>query len=281
MNYFISAGAAGLALAAGLLLVREIDSSGAFYQASVRRMEDLAYIVGEQRPIDTFLAMHPLKDLSTGYPPPEVKDGKTLVTGVPIINQFPELPVGCEITSATVLLQYLGYDVDKMTMERDYLPKDNNFFYDKSGVRWGPDPNKAFVGNPKDHGLGCLAPVIANSIDSYLKAQGSQGYAVQLQNADQATLETLLDNGVPIQVWASREMMSFRYTPNNQWTISGSGQNYVWPANSHSLVLIGYDANNYYFSDCDNKPQITPYEKSEFLAKWNQFGRQGIVIKRA
>lgn len=280
MNYFIAVGVAGIALTAGIFLAREIGSSGSFYKDSLTRMEELSYVVGEQRPIDTFLAMHPLEGLRKGYAPPEVKGGKTLITGVPIINQFPELPVGCEITSATALLQYLGYDVDKLTMERDFLPKDNDFYYDKSGIRWGPDPNKTFIGNPKNHGLGCLSPVIANSIDSFLKSKGSMGYSVQLQNADQATLETLLDNGIPIQVWASREMMPFRYTTNNQWNISGSGENFIWPANSHSLILIGYDSDNYYFSDCDNKPSITAYGKSAFLTKWNQFGRQGVIIRQ-
>ena len=38
------------------------------------------------------------------------------VLDVDVIYQRPELPTGCEVTSLTALLQYLGFDVDKTTM---------------------------------------------------------------------------------------------------------------------------------------------------------------------
>lgn len=44
------------------------------------------------------------------------------VLDVDVIYQRPELPTGCEVTSLTALLQYLGFDVDKTTMAEDFLP---------------------------------------------------------------------------------------------------------------------------------------------------------------
>src|SRR5690606_26676624 len=39
-----------------------------------------------------------------------------ITLNVPIISQLPELPTGCEITAVTMMLQYLGLDVDKITL---------------------------------------------------------------------------------------------------------------------------------------------------------------------
>ena len=39
------------------------------------------------------------------------------------ILQTPELPNGCEITSLTILINHLGFDVDKLTMADKLLDK--------------------------------------------------------------------------------------------------------------------------------------------------------------
>ena len=47
----------------------------------------------------------------------------TQLTDFEIIEQYPELPTGCEITAMTMVLNYYGYNVDKVTMALDYMPK--------------------------------------------------------------------------------------------------------------------------------------------------------------
>lgn len=42
---------------------------------------------------------------------------------IPFVSQYPELPTGCEITALTTVLNYLGYNVDKLTMADYYLDK--------------------------------------------------------------------------------------------------------------------------------------------------------------
>ena len=54
---------------------------------------------------------------------------------VNLIKQMPELPTGCEITAVTMMLQYAGQPVDKVTLAHE-MP------YDAS------DWNKGFVGDP-------------------------------------------------------------------------------------------------------------------------------------
>lgn len=69
--------------------------------------------------------------------------------------QNPELPTGCEITALTTVLNYLGYDVDKLTLADNFLDK---------GRVGETSPYKAFVGNPRDEdACGAFAPVIVNS----------------------------------------------------------------------------------------------------------------------
>ena len=38
------------------------------------------------------------------------------------ILQNPELPVGCEITALTILLNYYGFNAEKTDMAKNYLP---------------------------------------------------------------------------------------------------------------------------------------------------------------
>lgn len=228
-----------------------------------------------------FLAAHSLEQLSEHYSPPERSAGKILIP-VPVINQYPELPVGCEITSAAALLNYLGYPVDKVEMQEKYLEDSYDFRFeviDGKKVRLGPDPTQVFVGNPKDTGFGCLSPVIVQSLNRFFSQQGSANYAIPLENANQATLEALLDRGIPIEVWASRNMKPFKYTANNEWIIESTGELFRWPGNAHALVLVGYDQDNYYFSDCDDKTEIQSYLKSDFLMRWEQFGSQGVIVR--
>ena len=50
-------------------------------------------------------------------------DSASAHLNVEFLSQKPELPTGCEITSLTTVLNYLGYDVSKETMANEYLPK--------------------------------------------------------------------------------------------------------------------------------------------------------------
>lgn len=70
----------------------------------------------------------------------QVQDGK--IVDVPHIQQMPELPRGCEVTSLAMLLQYAGVSVDKMTLASEIttIP-----FRDSNGLRG--NPNDGFVGD--------------------------------------------------------------------------------------------------------------------------------------
>ena len=66
--------------------------------------------------------------------------------------QNPELPHGCEITSLTAVLNYFGMNVSKLEMTDKYLPKQE--IRTEGNQRFGPNPNEAFAGNPRDKARG-------------------------------------------------------------------------------------------------------------------------------
>ena len=77
------------------------------------------------------------------------------------ILQLPELPTGCEITSLTMLLNHIGFDVSKHVLADNYLPK---------GEYRASNFNKVFVGDPHStYAYGCYAPVIVKAAKKYLE----------------------------------------------------------------------------------------------------------------
>lgn len=219
-----------------------------------------------------------VEQLGEGYINPDDFLGKVLID-VPVINQFPELPVGCEIASAVSVLNYIGYDIDKTEFTEKYITWDDSFKYDKNDKLHGPDPYKVFAGDPFKWGYGCYAPVLTESINRYFEDTGSSDMAIELNNVNIADLEKLVDEGVPVIVWASQEMMSYKYKESASWVVNGTSEEHQWLSNTHVLVFVGYDTNCYYFMDCNDKTEIMPYSKQGFINRWTEQGSQSIVIK--
>lgn len=232
----------------------------------------------EELPPSAFAEKYSFDRLAENYPAPKKLWNKTWIS-VPVINQYPELPVGCEITSAAVILNYLGFEVDKVWLQENFLKDSYNFRQINQEERKGPDPSKVFVGDPQQSGFGCFAPVIAESLERYFASVGSENLPVVLEGADERDLEALIDKGIPVIVWASLDMKPFRYTANNEWILETTGEVFRWPGNAHVMVLCGYDTNGYYFSDCNDKDNIVRYDKETFLHRWRQFGSQGVLVK--
>lgn len=219
-----------------------------------------------------------VEELGNGYEKPSEVFGKVLLD-VPVISQYPELPIGCEITSASALLQYLGFDADKLYLTDNYLIWDDNFTYDDQMVSHGPDPYKVFAGDPYDWGYGCFSPVITDTLNRYF-ADAAPGYeAVSLDGINSADIEKLLNEGVPMIVWASRDMKPYNYREPAEWLLNDTGEPFMWIGNSHTLVLCGYDSACYYFMDCDDKEEITPYLKERFLNRFEENGSQCVAVK--
>lgn len=188
----------------------------------------------------------------------------TVQLDVENILQNPELPNGCEITSAAIVLNYLGFDIDKVTLAENYLPMHIPY--------WEADPTVEFMGSPADElSFYCLPGAITTAVNTYLDEQNSSYNALDITGAEPAELEMYLAQGTPVLVWATRAFTEPLY--NYTFTMDDGS----WPyANSHCLVLTGYDEDNYYFAD--PMQEITEIDRDTFALRYEQLGSHAVVI---
>jgi len=189
---------------------------------------------------------------------------------VPLVCQLPELKNGCEVTSLTMLLQWAGIKVDKMTLASE-VKKDPTPYSNSGGViHWG-NPNVGFVGDITGKSIGFAVyhgPILDLAL-RYHKAVNLTG-----QSFDQVL--THVAAGSPVWVITT---FSFEFVPESQWqtVISPEGA-YRMTFNEHSVVLTGFDAENVYINDPYANIKDRKLNRANFLAGWQQFGNQAIVL---
>ena len=166
--------------------------------------------------------------------------GGTQLTDFDIIEQYPELPTGCEITALTMVLNYYGYNVDKITMALDYMPRvQAEFYHSEDGRLIGPDLENFFVGDPTtETGYICGTGAIVTAANRYLTDVGSDLTAVAMKNAQPEELYDLIDQGTPVVIWCTINMEDRAETDG--W-YREDGSYMEWSTNDHGAVLIGYD----------------------------------------
>ena len=164
----------------------------------------------------------------------------TQLTDFDIIEQYPELPTGCEITALTMVLNYYGYQVNKVTMALDYMPKVQAEFYrSEDGRLMGPDLENFFVGDPTEEtGYICGTGAIVTAANRYLADVGSDLTAAAMKNVQPEKLYDLIDQGTPVVIWCTINMEDRAETDG--W-YREDGTYMEWSTNDHGAVLIGYD----------------------------------------
>jgi uncharacterized protein YvpB len=212
----------------------------------------------------------------------EIFGGKVLIN-VPIVNQYPEMPVGCEISAATSLINYMGFKISDTDFAKKYFPHEEEadnygFWYDEDDVFHGPDPNKEFIGNPFGWGYGIYPAAVARAMNTYFLNVGSTSRAVAVNGLIEEDFKRLIDGGVPVIVWATLDMDSFNYRDPGVW-ITPDGKEITWYKGSHTLLLCGYDDDAFFFMDPNDKDEIIPYGKSLFMTRFKEAGEKAIIVK--
>lgn len=182
---------------------------------------------------------------------------------VPYIDQTEKWPTGCESVSAVMLLQYLGMEISVERFVEQYLEKEP--FWGKDGTFYGPNPWKAFVGEPADaQSMGCYAPVIVKALEKALLPEDGKGRKAktkwrkggddtdwEVMDLTGVSMEELLrdyiDNDTPVIFWASIDLKETITGP--AWILTDTGKLFTWRSNEHCMLLVGYDEENYYFND--------------------------------
>ena len=203
---------------------------------------------------------------------------------VPLINQNPDYPNGCEAASATMLLNYFGIDITLEDFINNYLPMSD--VYEKDGIRYGPNPAVSYAGNPKDpsRGWGVFEPVIANAITTILKEQKKTNPKLEYniyENDEKYSLKMAANqlNGAftPFLIWTTID-----YTETKdiyEWFSYDEKNTYTYPKNSHVVVVTGVDENYYYINDPLKSEKNIPIEKDILETSFDSLGRQLLLIE--
>ena len=196
----------------------------------------------------------------------EIPNSKKL--DVPLINQLPELYNGCEITSLTMMLNYIGIDVDKMTLAEE-VKKDPTPIIRSGDVitSWG-DPQYGFVGSISGNtgvGYAVYPEPLIPLINDYTDDRG-----VNLTGKSLDTLKQYLASDHPIIVWVTADwtMPSFITWTKNDKTIHAT-------FSEHAVLLTGFDENYFYFNDpLANKKSYVSI--NTFESVWTAMGSMAV-----
>lgn len=205
--------------------------------------------------------------------PTRGENGRVMIQGVPLIAQRPNFPTGCESASAVMAMQFAGASITMDAFVDEYLEKSSQFYY-QDNVKYGPDPNKVFLGSPRsDSAYGCFAPVIRDAINRYY------GNTAHVTDATGSSLEELcsryIDQGIPVLTWVSIRMIAPYYS--DSWVLP-DGSTFQWPANEHCAVLVGYDNEKYYFND-PWTGAVGGYSRALSESRYAFMGKQALVVQ--
>lgn len=223
------------------------------------------------------------------------REAKSVRLGVAAMSQYPELPNGCEITSLTQVLRFLGYDADKIELAENYLPCEDftletvSTAYYRGGkkryrtlsVAYGPDPADAFAGDPTDlyGGYYCFAAPLAAAANAYLADQGADGAARDITGADADTLRAYLRAGQPVIVWCTLAMHEV-FQSEVGWILPDGDAYYAY-GNLHCVVLDGFDEDAGTFHIADPIYGVYSVDAALFLSRYEALGSNAVAVQQA
>lgn len=194
------------------------------------------------------------------------------ISGIMRIEQMPELPRGCEVTSLAMLMNYKKKNVTKLELAEN-IDKNPVKISRSGGKTYCGDPNDGFIGDMYDfskHGLGVYHAPIAKLLAEYLPNS-----TVDLTGCEFGDLYYSLNLNRPVWVIINSSYAVLPASEFETW-VTPSGKEIQITYREHSVLVTGYDANNVYFLDPLN--QITSLNKNTFIKIWEQMGRQAVTV---
>lgn len=199
----------------------------------------------------------------------EVPAKNDSLLSIPFIQQKPELPRGCEVTSLAMLLNYAGVPVSKMELAEkiDKVP------FEKNGLRG--DMNEGFVGDMysmQNPGLGVYANPIYRLANQYLPDR-----IIDLTNQPIESLYERIDQGAPVWVITNYK---FKKLPESDFLTFHTGNGAMQVTYSeHSVVLTGYSEEFVFLNDPLAAEPNTKVNRRDFEEAWRQMGSQAISVR--
>lgn len=200
----------------------------------------------------------------------KIKD--RVLLDAPIINQFPELPRGCEVTALAMLLQYKGIAVDKMDLANKVVKDQTPLRKDNNKIFWG-NPNDGFIGDMYSYnnpGYGVYHEPIKKLAEEFMP-----GKIVDITGSD--FMEVMMYLSVDSPVWVITNA-SYKKLPEDSFEIwqTPRGEEKI-TYRLHSVLITGYDENFVYFNDSLKGEKNKRATKGDFIVAWEQLGSQAIT----
>lgn len=188
---------------------------------------------------------------------------------VPIL-QLPELPTGCEITSLCMILNYHGFNVDKLELANKYLKIEGSY----SEYTF----DEAFIGSPYETwGWGCYAPVITDTANKYLKLQGSSLEAINITGSSIEQIKETVYSGIPVMVWSTIGLDT-SHEEKTYW-ITPDGNKATFVQGEHCVVITGFNEETNKIIVLDPLIGRVEHNEQDFLKTYEKLHCQAVAIK--
>lgn len=187
---------------------------------------------------------------------------------VPLENQMPDLPNGCEVTSLSMLMNYYGIKVSKNELAETIQHVDS--FTD--GGKYRGNPHQGFVGHMTIANAGWC---VYNE-PLYNVARKYTSHIENITGSDFLSPLKLVSNGHPVMIITTT---TFNKVNNMQTWDTNTGKVNVTPS-SHACVITGYSKPKkvvYVNNPYGYKNQ--PVNWKNLQASYNQQGRQALYIR--
>lgn len=222
----------------------------------------------------------PVTEPPVAEPPVAEPPETSMIGDVPFYSQRSLLPTGCELVSAKMVLEF--YTGEEIPIQEIIDRVKCQYPQDVDGKSCAPHPSQAFIGDPWDPvSYGCFAAVICDMMNELLPA----GYtAEETTGTSVAELaETYIPQGQPVLLWATIAMIDSY--PHGGWYLLGddgkpTDEWYEWRASEHCLVLIGYDAEYYYFNDPYSWNGCTKFSRELVEKRHAEIGGYSAVVQK-
>ncbi len=185
---------------------------------------------------------------------------------VEFIDQYPELPTGCESVALTEALRYLGFKLEKTDFADIYLG-----FSDE--VMWG------YVGDPAESdGAGIFPPGLVMNANDYLASQHSDYRAYNTMGTELTDLYKLVDAGFPVVIWTTIDY-SVPYLEDDV-PFYYNDEEFYWYSNEHCVVLRGYDLDAGTVTLADPTHGIVTQDAEHFGLIYNNIGMLSMTVMK-
>ncbi|MCL2826932.1 MAG: C39 family peptidase [Eggerthellaceae bacterium] len=179
---------------------------------------------------------------------------------ITFIDQYPELPTGCESVALTTVLQAMGFKLSKTVIADHFLDySDENFLDD-------------FVGDPHSYeGMGAYPPAIVNAANRFLISRSSKARAYNISGSAWGDLLEYVDKGYPVMVWSTIDGYEPLFT-------DVYAEGWPWYENEHCVVLYAVDHEQGTVSVCDPTNGDVQYGADEFAQLYKACLSMAVVI---